>query len=71
MVMSMLDYLVDEYMESIVAKLGGDDLAFLELLIPDLCDTPKSQPNSSLNSPARTIALISTILTQKGNSGKS
>ena len=51
MVMSMLDYLVDEYMESVVAKLGEDDLAFLELLIPDSCDTPKSQPNGSLKQP--------------------
>ena len=47
MVISMLNFLVDDYMESVVADLGEHDLEILERLIPVLCSNPALKADRS------------------------
>ena len=45
MVMSMFDFLVDEYMESVVPQLSEDKLESLERFVQQICDSPKAERN--------------------------
>ena len=47
MVVSMLNYQADEYMESVVGEQFGDDLESIKLLVKRLCSEPDRESDSS------------------------
>lgn len=51
MEISMLDFLVDEYMESVVVQLPENELESLERIIGRLCEKPKAQTNGTKKRP--------------------
>ena len=55
MVMSMLDFLVDEYMESTVAKLPEIGLHLLRIRVPALCKYAKTEAGGKPHGPIQTV----------------
>lgn len=51
MMISMLDFLVDEYMEAVAAKLSENNIKRLDSMIRRMCDSSMMQTNSSKKRP--------------------
>ena len=69
MVMSMLGFLVDEYMESTVAKISGIGLQLLRIRVPALCKGAKTEAGGKSHDPTQTVERPAHLNRQAENFG--